>query len=477
MQDVASDAGVTKAALYYHFTDKVDLYAQVLLSQVDAVRQAIDEAVGTDGTLEARLTRVASVAQRRFERDVMGLMIAAHQHLDEERHLEVHAALNGVQAGVARCFRETPGASEPALSPELAAMLFFALIASVSLQTEARIHGHPAIGGLSSDPDERSSLIVGLFLDGYRGVSGANRPRSRDRSASTSMTAPSSGRPERGLGPRIFAIGARDAGTYAVIRRGPSAWCLLSRWEPDRGEFQAGSWVRATIYPQRCDLSPDGRWFVALFLKATARWDVGDTYLSISRLPWLTSLAAWRTCGTWTRGLHFVADRARLDPGEPDDGDVGPLKRRYGLAATRAVTFAVERRAGWQETEDTPPRAEADMWDERRADRVTMWKACPADASVRLRVSGRHAAFRDMAPAWGSPRYELEVDGRSVLLDDAQWADWSSAGSLLVATRAGALEVREAPYGVDQARWREDLARLRPSPTPPPPEASSWGLS
>ena len=173
MQDVASDAGVTKAALYYHFTDKVDLYAQVLLSQVDAVRQAIDEAVGTDGTLEARLTRVASVAQRRFERDVMGLMIAAHQHLDEERHLEIHEALNGVQAGVARCFRETPRSSESALSPELAAMLFFALIASVALQTEARIHGHPSIAGLPSDPEERSGLIARLFIDGYRGVSGA----------------------------------------------------------------------------------------------------------------------------------------------------------------------------------------------------------------------------------------------------------------------------------------------------------------
>jgi hypothetical protein len=288
------------------------------------------------------------------------------------------------------------------------------------------------------------------------------------------MTGPSSGRSGHGIGPRIFAIGARDAGTFAVIRRGPSAWCQLVRWEPDRGELTLGSWIHATLYPQRCDLSPDGRWFVALFLKAGARWAVGDTYLSISRLPWLTSLAAWSTCGTWTRGLHFVADRDRLDPGEPHAGDVRALTRRYGLAATRAVTFAVERRAGWQETDDTPEREASDVWDEQRADRVTMWRARPGDPAVRLMVNGRHAAFRDMAPAWGTPRYELEVDGRSVVLDDAQWADWSPAGSLLVATRAGALEVRDAPYGVDRTRWREDLASLRPSPSPPPPEASTW---
>ena len=39
------------------------------------------------------------------------------------------------------------------------------------------------------------------------------------------------------VGPRIFGIGARDAGTFAIIRRGPSAWCHISRWEPDQGEL------------------------------------------------------------------------------------------------------------------------------------------------------------------------------------------------------------------------------------------------
>ena len=286
------------------------------------------------------------------------------------------------------------------------------------------------------------------------------------------MTGPS--RDARGsIGPRLFGIGASDSGTFAIIRRGPSAWCHLSRWEPDRGELTLGSWVHATIYPQRCDLSPDGRWFVALFLQSGARWDVGETYLSISRLPWLTSLAAWRTCGAWTRGLHFVPERRRLDPGEPDSGGIGPLARRFGLAATRAETFAVERRSGWQETDDTPPPVD-DPWDERRADRVTMWKQRPGGATMRLLVSGRHAAFRDSGPAWGTPRYELELDGERDVVDDAQWADWSPGGSLLVATRAGALEVREAPFTTAATRWRHDLASLHPTPEPPPPEASRW---
>jgi hypothetical protein len=218
----------------------------------------------------------------------------------------------------------------------------------------------------------------------------------------------------------------------------------------------------------------DGRWFAALILSAGARWDIGATYLSVSRLPWLMALVAWSTCGTWTRGLHFSDDLRRLDPGDPDAGDASRLRRRFGLAATPAETFAVERRTGWRETADTPARSPDDHWDERRADRVTMERARPADPGTRLFVRGRHAAFRDGGPAWGVARYSLERHGERVALPDIQWADWSRSGRLLVATRAGALEVRDEPYGAGCVSWRADLAALRPTPEAPPPEASRW---
>jgi hypothetical protein len=79
-----------------------------------------------------------------------------------------------------------------------------------------------------------------------------------------------------------------------------------------------------------------------------------------------------------------------------------------------------------------------------------------------------------MGPAWGAPTYELELDGRRTLIDDAQWAEWSSDGSLLIATRAGALEVRESPFTSSDIRWTRDLAPLTPAPEPPPPEAARW---
>ena len=60
--------------------------------------------------------------------------------------------------------------------------------------------------------------------------------------------------------PRIFGIPATEAPVVALIRRGPSDWCHVGRWDVETMDFQPGSWLRGTIYPQRCDLSPDGRW-------------------------------------------------------------------------------------------------------------------------------------------------------------------------------------------------------------------------
>jgi len=181
----------------------------------------------------------------------------------------------------------------------------------------------------------------------------------------------------------------------AVLRRGPSAWSHVGRWDVGSGRFESGSWLRGTIYPQRCDLSPDGRWLAYFALKTPAPWTPGPTYIAISRLPWVHALVAWGTGGTWTQGVHFVEDRDVWDPGTPDEGDAGPVRVRSGLRFTRADTFAVERRRGWTETADTPPREPDDMWDERRVDRLRMEKARPgSDGSERLIVGGWYAAFR-----------------------------------------------------------------------------------
>lgn len=104
--------------------------------------------------------------------------------------------------------------------------------------------------------------------------------------------------------PRLFGIPARDAPVVAVLRRCPSDWAHVGRWDVDAPTFRGGTWLHGTLYPQRCDLSPDGRYLCYFTLASHARWSAGWTYIAVSRLPWLTAMAAWGTDGTWTRGLH-----------------------------------------------------------------------------------------------------------------------------------------------------------------------------
>jgi hypothetical protein len=274
--------------------------------------------------------------------------------------------------------------------------------------------------------------------------------------------------------PRIFCIPATRAPVAAVIARGPSDWARLGRWDLERDEFGHGAWLAGTVYPQRCDLSPDGRWFAYFALKPSSTWDAGSTYIAVSRLPWFTALVAWGTDGTWTRGVRFVDDRERWTVPEPAEGDPAPLRARYGLELRRAETFAIERDRGWTETEDTPSRDPDDVWDERRVRRVTMRKRHPVDGDAALVVGGRFAAFRDNRNYDPEIWYALEHDGTLETLAGVQWADWDPSGRLLVATTDGRLQVRGVEAHDSAVSWEVDLSADEPDPQPPPDEARRW---
>jgi hypothetical protein len=272
------------------------------------------------------------------------------------------------------------------------------------------------------------------------------------------------------VSPRLFGIPAVRAPIVAVLRRGPSDWSHVGRWDVARGFYEPGAWIRSNLYPQRCDLSPDGRWLCYFTLRGKAAWRAGTTYVAISRLPWLTALAAWSTCGTWTRGAHFTDQRGVTKVGAPIEGDVAPCLEKFGLAVTRPAAFAVERRRGWTEMADTQPRQLGDVWDERRP--VTMEKARPnTDGAVRLAVHGWFAAFRSGAP--GETLYAIVEHGRQRWLDGAQWADWDADGRLLLATEDGRLQIRDGPAAATLA-WEHDVAGMAPVAASPPEEAKQW---
>ncbi len=269
--------------------------------------------------------------------------------------------------------------------------------------------------------------------------------------------------------PRIYCIPATEAPVVAVFRRGPTRWFHVGRWDLAKGVYEPGAWLLGRLFPRRSDLSPDGQWLCYFAHKAGATWEHGETYIAISKLPWLTALDAVGTCGTWTRGYYFTADGSCDSPGD------FKLPIPYGLRAIPIIQFANERRRGWEEAPDSPPRHPQDTWDERRNAR--MQKRQPGgNRLLHLESLGSAGGEFGVNQAMDglSICYSLESNGDIEVLDNLQWADWDAEGRLLAATRCGKLQILCLDGRSSETVFEQDLSLLKPTPTPSPPWAQRW---
>ena len=269
--------------------------------------------------------------------------------------------------------------------------------------------------------------------------------------------------------PRLYCIPATAAPVVAVFRRGPTTWSHVGRWDLPTLSYTPGAWLRGRLFPRRSDLSPDGRYLCYFAHKPTATWEHGDAYVAISRLPWLTALHAFGTCGTWTRGFHFTPE------GRGDANEETKLPIPYDLRSNSVVQFDTERRRGWEEAPDSPPRVAGDAWDTRRNARIQKRQPggerllCVESVGVAGGEFGEEQAVDGMRV-----RYSLAGEGDLQLLDDLQWADWDGEGRLIAATRAGALQMRVVAEGGMEVVYEEDLSALTPAPEPSPDWAQRW---
>ena len=269
--------------------------------------------------------------------------------------------------------------------------------------------------------------------------------------------------------PRIYCIPATQAPVVAVFRRGPTDWSQVGRWDLKERRYEPGAWLGGRIFPRRSDLSPDGRFLCYFAHKPGANWEHGEAYVALSKLPWLTALHAFGTCGTWTRGYYFTEDQDSEHPEE------AKLPIPYGLRSIPVVQFANERRRGWEEASDSPQRDPGDAWDERRNARLQ--KRQPGGGGLLCVESLGWAGGEfgvDQAVDGLRVSYWLETNGEIHLLDDIQWADWDQAGQLLVATRSGKLQILHFEGEHAEVLFEEDLSLAEPNPLPAPAWAQQW---
>src|SRR5688500_6944107 len=152
---------------------------------------------------------------------------------------------------------------------------------------------------------------------------------------------------------RLHGLLAAAAPVVCALRRGPTEWFHVARWDLVNDSVEHGAWLHATMYPQRCAVSPDGV-LLAAFIRDERR-GLGDwhRYFAVSKVPWLTALAAWNTINTYTTGADFAADGTLMLAGtlfraEPFYGSYpAPVRvEPVDLQWTRGALFR-ELRTGW----------------------------------------------------------------------------------------------------------------------------------
>lgn len=108
---------------------------------------------------------------------------------------------------------------------------------------------------------------------------------------------------------RLHVVMAREAHVAVILRRGPTKWYQVIKWDTNTDQFEDGAWFHGTIHENACELSPDGKWFVYSASKYDQRL-IGTDYCfcwtAVSRPPWLDAFGLWPDDSGYPPEAHFI---------------------------------------------------------------------------------------------------------------------------------------------------------------------------
>lgn len=157
--------------------------------------------------------------------------------------------------------------------------------------------------------------------------------------------------------PRLFVLFARDAPVGVVLRRGPSAWTQVIRWDTSNDVLTDGAWLKGRIYAEKCDVSPDGELLLYFCHHGRFREGYTDSWTAVSRVPYLHALALWPSGTTYGGGGRFVGRRklvlragsAKTHPDHPARGlevELGPCELHRSMDLVPDAEWSGRDQAG-----------------------------------------------------------------------------------------------------------------------------------
>lgn len=190
MQEIADAAGVTKAALYYHFQSKEDLFEAFAQQAVYQFWEGIIARAEAGDSLRDTLTNIAAFAQASLEFVTPSVMADMRRHLSKEaqrRVFQEHPTPEDALAAVFRRAIET-GEMRP-VDVDVVANMFVAMILGLA--------GHH--GDRPTQPRDLD-LAVDVLLNGIAAREPTGRPPASARQPGRARSIPRRGQLQRRLG-------------------------------------------------------------------------------------------------------------------------------------------------------------------------------------------------------------------------------------------------------------------------------------
>jgi AcrR family transcriptional regulator len=126
MQQIADASGLRKASIYHHFRDKDELFAEIVLRAMQAMRHTIEGYIALGGTLPELLERLAFAQFSQMSGNTARMARDFREHIPESRHDEIHGELVRLIKLFYGVFERAAEAGEiQGLDPRIAAGSFF----------------------------------------------------------------------------------------------------------------------------------------------------------------------------------------------------------------------------------------------------------------------------------------------------------------------------------------------------------------
>ena len=160
MQEIADAAGLTKAAIYYHFKDKEELFQHVLVEEVDLLCAGVAAELAFGPPLRDQIERVARFAFETSRGDFGRLLSDAHRYCAQERLWAIKDRVNHPYTLIREAFQQAQERGEIRdVDIDVTPILFLSMVGS-------QMKGAQFGPSIEKSPDELASLVADMVITG-----------------------------------------------------------------------------------------------------------------------------------------------------------------------------------------------------------------------------------------------------------------------------------------------------------------------